>query len=93
MTLPHIKASPPMTPPIIGPRVLLLLFEVCFSVELATVDAEDEVPAASLVALTVGDDGVELAVADRVDDVELVSTATEEDGEVLVVEDVGVAKN
>lgn len=91
MTLPHTKANPPMTPPIIGPRVLLLLVEVCFSVELATEDVEGEVPAASLVALTVGDDGVELAVADREGDVERVSTATEEDGEVLVVDDVGVA--
>lgn len=92
MTLPHIKASPPMTPPIIGPRELLLLLEFWFSVELGTVDAEEEL-AASLVGVAVGDDGVELAVAAGDDDVELVSAATKEDEEMLVVDDVGVAKN
>lgn len=79
-----------MTPPMIAPRLLLLLLlllELWFSVELVTVD-DDEALAASLVGVTVGDDGVELAVADREDDVEIVSAVTE-DEDVLVV-DVGV---
>lgn len=79
-----------MTPPMIAPRLLLLLllFELWFSVELGTVDDDD---AASVVGVTVGDDGVELAVADTEDDVESVSAVTEEDRAVIVVDDVGVA--
>lgn len=90
MTLPHIKASPPMAPPMIGPRLIVLLFEFWFSVELATADAEEEL-AASFVGLTVGIDGVELAVGDTRDDVELVTAATEECVEMMGVDCVGAA--
>lgn len=52
---------------------------------------DDEALAASLVGVTVGDEGVELAVADTDDDVEIVSAVTDEDEIVLVVDDVGSA--
>lgn len=76
----------------IAPRLLLLLLllELWFSVELGTVD-DDEALAASLVGVTVGDEGVELSVADTEEDVEIVSAVTDEDEVVLVLDVVGSA--